>query len=52
MIGLLTDSGPVPESLSKPHLSLCLRVLSRRRMPRRHRPHLFPDFSPSHGPFA
>ena len=43
-----------PKTQRKPHLSLCLRVLSRRRTPlgpktlRR----LFPDASPSRGPFA
>ena len=45
--------GRFPENPSKPHLSLCLRVLSRRRTPRGQSPRrLFPDAVKSRGPFA
>ena len=46
--------GPAPEIPErKPHLSLCLRVLSRRRTPwAKAARRLFPDASSSRGPFA
>jgi len=46
--------GDSSRNLSKPHLSLCLRVLSRRRTRQGLQAlrRLFPDASQSRGPFA